>query len=211
MAYYWVLLVTSLVIATNTRAHASEYGFKVVYWDSKPFLHNSTTENYNTSNTATEKLEASKPRGILADILSYGAVYCGSYKNFNQFASYAWIAPTNDRFLQMLKSPHSNRNILGPLGFEPNRTIWAPIVVKTDTLKHAIERRGLRPVVFHTSEKVVLIIHREKVGLDFKIAMGLWRCRVVLLTSVIMSLCFGILLWVVESENNPGMTSTLFV
>ena len=166
---------------------------------------NNNNNNNNTNNNTTNNTKyITKTSGILPDILSYGTVFCGSWENYKNFVHYGRIATSNDRFLKILRSRRSNVNILRPLGFDANNTIWAPVVVKSNLIADTLQRRGLRPITFHTSEKVVLVIHRSVVALDYKVAMGLWRCRVVLMASVLMSLCFGLLLWTVERNQNPG-------
>ena len=215
MACFWLFLVVTVAITTF---HPSKGGMKMVYWESKPFIYkemehininninnnntNNTNTNINNNNNNTKYI--TKTSGILPDILSYGAVFCGSWDNYKNFVRYGRIATSNDRFLKILRSRRSNVNILSPLGFDANNTIWAPVVVKSSSIADTLQRRGLRPITFHTSEKVVLVIHRSVVALDYKVAMGLWRCRVVLMASVVMSLCFGLLLWTVERNQNPG-------
>ena len=200
---FLVFIVTTLAITTY---HTSKGGMTMVHWDSKPFIYKQIEQNYNNNNNNTTSIHkvGEKTSGILADILSYGVVFCGAYQSYKTFVQYQQIATTNERFLDILRSAHSNEEILRPYGFVANNTIWAPVVVQIGSLTDTLKRRGLRSETFHTSEKVVLIIHRKYVALEYKVGLGLWRCRVVLLTSVLMSLCFGFLLWIIERKYNPG-------
>ena len=199
MNRFLVFIVITMAITTY---HTSKGGMTMVYWDSKPFLYKKNEHN-NNNNTASIN-NVGKTSGILADIFSYGVVFCGGYQSYKTFVTYQQIANTNERFLDILRSTRSSKEILRPHGFDANNTIWAPVVVQISSIADALKRRGLRSQTFHTSEKVVLIIHRKCVALEYKVGLGLWRCRVVLMTSVLMSLCFGLLLWIVERKYNPG-------
>lgn len=164
-------------------------GTHIVFWNSKPFLY----------------MHGNETKGILHDIFTYGTVFCADYHNYKDIVYYHQIYGTNKRFLEELSSNKSNEDIL-PKYLKGRDVIWAPLVVQDKALSaDVLSRRNFKLVTFHISKKLVLVVHRQAVSLDYKIAMGLWRCRVVLASSVIMSLCFGILLWLFERKTNQAV------
>jgi Ion channel. len=169
--------------------NATSNSTNIVFWNSKPFLYTQGNET----------------KGILYDIFTYGTVFCGNYHNYKDFVNYHQIYSTNELFLKALSSNKSNKDIL-PSHLKDRDVIWAPLVVQESTLSaRVISRRKLKLVTFHMSKKLVLVVHRQSISLDYKIAIGLWRCRVVLVSSVIMSLCFGVLLWLFERKTNSAV------
>ena len=96
-----------------------------------------------------------------------------------------------------------------PSGLIPGRDVYVPAIYQRDEEMINIEEKKLfLNFDIDKSENLAIIVHRDYVSLPNKVLRGISSCGQIFLLSLLMTLFFGILMWIAERLRNPQFSDS---
>lgn len=165
--------------------------FDAVFWEVKPYTF------------INEKGHAD---GIYPMIFKQAEIYC---KN-----STVWKKYNADRLISFNRfNMSSRRNFLNTFkadykkmpSMKPGRDVWFPIFYKnSEEMRKVEQEKQLMNFDISQSKELAIIVRRDYISLPFKIFRGIFSCGQIIFISILLTVFFGILLWLVEGKYNPA-------
>lgn len=155
--------------------------FEVVYWEVKPFIFR----------TAKGTLD-----GIIPRIFSKGQRYCA-----NRTLVKYQRQLVRKEFYDLLRSdlPYGTGELVN---VSKSKAVWVPIVSFDDKDADYEVKRHLRSFELFKSTEIAIIVPRNLVSLPNKILRGILSCGQIILIAILLSMLFGILIWIAERLYN---------
>lgn len=164
--------------------------FDAVYWNVKPYAFIN---------------DEGKVDGIYPMIFQQAKIFCVNktmldHYNATDVMSFN-ISNVKSRreFLRAYKSGYKNTSKV-----RAGRDVWFPIFLRSTQSIRKIElEKGLMNFDIHKSKSIALIVHRDYISLPEKILRGILSCDQILLLTALLSIFFGLIIWLFEGNSNP--------
>jgi len=167
--------------------------FTAVYWEVKPYIFTN---------------EQGEADGLYPQIFANAMKLCGPGKNATPFNLYnasklidfkSFRQTSRRSFMDLFKS-----NVY-PSGLIPGRDIYVPAIYRRDhQMLKVEEKKSFVNFDIDKAENLAIIVHRDYISLPYKVYRGVTSCGQIFLLSLLMTLFFGILIWLAERVNNPA-------
>lgn len=187
------MMFSSIFIAQITSV-PNETFFQVIYWSAKPYIY---------------KGEDGIMQGMIPEVLDLSEYYCGHNFQYDKFIDYAVdTGEMNDHLDLMHSNVSYGEGILKNVSEE--KALWLPFMqnIKAADMKRLFKGRNITTRNFFTVKKLVLIVSSSSIHLTQKLWVGVYNCRMLVITVLLASVFFAMLIWVVERTQNKSKTST---
>ena len=182
---------TTLVSSNNdTSKKPVKALFTAVFWEVKPYVYRN---------------EKGEIDGFYPEIFKNAEKMCGNaslYPLFNatQFISYTTFGQSSRRnFLEIFKNDEY------PKGLVPGHDVYfPPIYSRTEKMQEVESRKHLRNFDVNKADNLAIIARRDHISLPTKIARGIKSCGQIFFISFLLTIFFGLLMWMFERINNPA-------
>ena len=161
--------------------------FNIIFWEVKPFIFFDQDQELS---------------GIYPTIFSKGQYYCNQSKAISMNIN----LKTRRQFYQTIKSNQTEGEEGGLLAniSSPGNSLWFPFEVDKMVFgPYIFLNRSLSILVGVTSEGLAVIFPRSVIWLPQKIIRGVVACKLIISLAVVLSLTFGLTLWILERSQNP--------
>ena len=160
---------------------------EAVFWEVKPFI-------FINKNNAVD--------GIIPKMFAKGQYYCGKHLNNTDLLSFMHQEPSRKSFYNLLRSdtPYGENELSK---IQKGKAFWGPILAyeeKDDKLYET--ERGLLSFQLMKSKSIAVIVPRYLVALPNKILRGILSCQQIIIIALLLSVLFGIIIWMVERFYN---------
>ena len=185
---FYLAIFAVLTTRQHTVVFAEGRPFNGIFWEVKPYI-------YFDQHQQTLS-------GIYPTVFLKGLTYCNQ-SNDDRIITLNVNLKTRKQFYDTIQS-NLTESEEGLLSNASVNSVWFPYDI--DKLKvgpFMFLNRNLSVLVGVSSQGLAIVFPRLKIWLPYKIVRGVWSCRVILVIAIILSLMFGIALWILERTQNP--------
>ena len=184
-----------------TAERASDALFTAVFWEVKPyaFRNGNKTEGFYPQifeNAASMCLNRNSENHKL--LAQYNASKIIDFKVFRQ--------TSRRNFLKIFKANEY------PLGLVPGRDVYFPPIYQRNKAMRDLEKQKLFMNFDITqASHLAILARRDHISLPYKIARGIQSCGQIFFMAFLMTIFFGLLMWISERVNNPAFPDSCFM
>ena len=172
--------------------------FTAVFWEVKPYVFRNDKGEID---------------GFYPEIFKNAMGLCGRnetlFKAYNasKMIDFELFGQTSRRnFLKLFKANQY------PPGLVPGRDIYFPPIYQRDEQMQKIEnKKRLLNFDINKVEHLAIIAKRDHISLPFKIARGIKSCGQIFFMSFLLTIFFGLLMWICERTSNPAFPDSCFM
>ena len=166
-----MLLRLCITILFSSVAH-TQLNFKIIYHKMPPFIY---VDNTNTL------------KGIITDIARKASELCNIKFDFKSDTE------TSENFTDLLLDPSKHER------YKNNKEwFWLPMLKQYS--KEALSNSNLRSLVLFHSESIEVIVHRDNISIVKKLFDGIYNCRFMMISILLLAITVGSLIWLVVSN-----------
>lgn len=184
-----LIVATLTIIKIEQVSTTRNQTFDGIFWEVKPYIFFDHQQQ--------------RFSGIYPTIFSKGSFYCNQV---NGTVSLNINLKTREQFYNTITSNQTEGEDGGLLSnaSAPGNSLWFPFDADKMTIgPYIFLNRNLSVLVGVTSKGLAVIFPRSVIWLPNKIVRGVYACRLILALAIVLSLSFGLALWVLERGHNP--------
>ena len=188
-----MLLVLCFTILFSCSFVGTDSLLEAVYWEIKPFI-------FTNKNGSVD--------GIIPKMFSEGQYYCPLSLNGSDLLNFVHKVPTRKSFYDLIRSetPYGVHELSK---IQKEKAFWGPVLAYAERAdKQHEEVRGLRSFQLMKSESIAVIVPRYMISLPNKILRGILSCQQIIVIALLLSVLFGIIVWMVERFHNEEFSKS---
>ncbi|XP_066910443.1 uncharacterized protein [Clytia hemisphaerica] len=172
--------------------------FTAVFWEVKPYIYRNDKGEID---------------GFYPQIFANAMKMCGRNRtlfqmyNATRMIDFETFGQTSRRsFMELYKAGQY------PPGLVPGRDIYLPAIYQRDDYMIKVEEKKLFiNFDIDKAENLAVIVHRDYISLPYKIFRGIISCGQIFFMTFLMTIFFGVLIWLSERVNNPAFPDSCFI
>ena len=182
-----MFFISYLVISSSCGFVGTDSLLEAVYWEIKPFI-------FTNANGSID--------GIIPRIFHKGQYHCARNISASNLLEFIQREPSRKSFYNLVRSktPYGVRELSK---IRKEKAFWGPVLTSDEHEEKVYEKnRGLMSFQLMKSNGIAVIVPRNLIALPIKIFRGIVSCNQIIIIALLLSVLFGIIIWMVERIHN---------